>query len=227
MLIYGNRFRDIALRAVNSGGGTGDPYFRPLDSPFEARRIQTVANIFERTGSAPIAFSGCDTCVFANNTIIEPSSYIVLILEENTTRTPGHSGYFVNNLVVFNVASLRSWSYVNVGGGTRPETYTFSNNLWYALDQSNFSGPPLNGGVPPETNAVIQQDPLLADRSGGDYHIGSSSPAIGAGTAVPRGVPADYDWRDYLDPPSIGAFAAPGAAAPLGAPTNLRVVPDP
>lgn len=227
MLIYGNRFRDIAQRAVNSGGSTGAPYFRPIDSPYEARRIQTVANVFERTASAPVAFVGCDTCVFANNTIIEPSSYIARILEENTNKTPGHNGYFVNNLIVFNVASMSSYSFVNVGVDTRPETYTFSRNLWYALDQSNFSAPPLRGGVPPETNSVVQQNPLLVDRTGGDYHIDSGSPAIGAGGAVLRGVPADYDRRAYLDPPSIGAFAAPGAAFPPSAPTNLRIVPNP
>lgn len=207
MLIYGNHFLDVAQRAVNAGGSTGEAYFRPLDSPYEARRIQIVANVFERMANTPVAFVGCDTCVFANNTIIEPSPYIAWILEENTSKTAGHAGFFVNNLIVLNAGAMNGYSYVNVGPGTRPETYTFGWNLWYALDRTDYSGPVYASGVLAETNSLVQQDPLLVNRSGGDFHIGSGSPAIAAGRAVPRGVPADYDRRAYQDPPSIGAFA--------------------
>jgi PKD repeat protein len=206
VLIHGNRFEDIPQRAINAGGSTGSPYFRPLNAEYEAARIQMVGNTFLRTGSTPVAFVGCDTCVFANNTIIEPLSYVARILEENTSRTAGHDGYFINNLLVFNTADINSWSYVNVGPNTRPDTFIFGWNLWYALDDPNFSGPVYQGGLPAESNAVIQQDPLLTNLAAGDYHIMQGSPAQGVGRSVPRGVVADFDYAPFNDPPSIGAY---------------------
>ena len=204
ILIHGNRFEDIGQRAINAGGSTGTPYFRPINATYEGSQIQIVANIFVRIGSAPVAYVGCDTCVFANNTIIEPQRYIARILEENTSRTPGGNGYFMNNIIVFNTSQVTS--FVNVGANTNPATYTFGWNLWYAMDNPNFSGPVYGGGVPPETNAIIQQDPNLS----ASYRTQSGSPAFDQGNAsVPRGVVGDYDRRAYNDPPAIGAFAAP------------------
>ena len=156
-----------------------------------------------------MAFVGCDTCVFANNTIIYPINYVARILEENVGGTAGHDGFFINNLLMFNTADVNSWSYVNVGPDTRPGTYTFGWNLWYAMDDPNFSGPVYQDGVPAETNAVIQQDPLLADMAGGDYRIPNGSPAQAAGRDVPRGTVGDFLRAHYDDPPSIGAFEVP------------------
>jgi hypothetical protein len=204
ILIHGNRFVDIGQRAVNAGGSTGTAYFRPINATYEGSEIQIVANIFVRTGSAPVAFVGCNTCVFANNTIIEPQRWIARILEENTNRTPGSNGYFINNIIVFNTSQVSS--FVNVGPNTLPATYTFGWNLWYALDNGNFTGPVYGGGVPPETNAVIQLDPNLS----AEYRTLAGSPAFGQGNpAVPRGLAGDYDRAEYNDPPAIGAFAAP------------------
>lgn len=206
VLIHGNRFEDIPGRAVNAGGSTESAYFRPLDASYEGARIQIVANTFLRIGSAPVAFVGCDTGVFANNTIVAPRSYIARILEENTGRLAGHHGFFINNLIVFNTTDLNDWSYVNVGPNTRPDTYTFGWNLWFALDDAGFAGPPYQGGVPSETNAIIQEDPLLTNTDDGDYGIVDGSPAQGSGRDVPRSVPGDYDLMPFQDPPSIGAF---------------------
>jgi len=206
--IYGNRFEDIPQRAINAGGSTGAPYFRPQNATYEAERIQMVANTFLRTGSAPVAFVGCNTCVFANNTIIEPQNYVARILEENTNRIAGHDGYFINNLLVFNVADLNGWSYVNVGSNTQPSTYTFGWNLWYSLDDPIFSGPVYRGGVPSEVGAVVQEDPLLYSIVDGDYHIPVGSPAQGNGRDVPSGAVGDFDRSPFADPPSIGAFEA-------------------
>ncbi|MGD9188832.1 MAG: hypothetical protein PVI89_11495, partial [Desulfobacteraceae bacterium] len=208
VLIHGNRFERIPQRAINAGGSTGAPYFRPLDAAHEAAGIQMVANTFLQTGSAPVAFVGCDTCVFANNTIIEPQAFVARILEENTSLAAGRDGYFINNLIVVNVADINAWSYVNVGPSTLPGSFTFGWNLWYALDDPAFSGPVYQGGVPSEINAVIQQDPLLAELGAGDYHIPLDSPARGKGTDVPGGAVADYDRTAFAVPPSVGAFEA-------------------
>lgn len=51
----------------------------------------------------------------------------------------------------------------------------------------------LEGGVPDETNAVLQENPLLSDRVAGDCHIAEGSPAQGNGREVPRDALADFD----------------------------------
>jgi hypothetical protein len=208
IFIHGNRFENIPHRAINGGGSSGAEYMRPLDTEYEAARIQMVANTFLRTGTAPVTFVGCDTCVFANNTIIEPQDYVALISEENLDLTAGHDGYFINNLIVFNKSEINP-RFVNLfGPNTRPETYTFGWNLWYALDDPGFHGPVYPEGLPAEVEAVVQLDPLLSNMTGGDYHISTGSPAQGRGRAVPRGAAADYDRMPYADPPGIGAFEA-------------------
>ncbi len=212
--IHGNTFVDVNARGINAGGSTGLEFFRPIDAPYEAARIRVVANVFVRPGEnsgAPVAFVGCDGCVFANNTVIEPRTWIARILQESTDErfVRSRDGLYVNNLVVLNVGDLRSGVFVNVGAGTAPETFTFGHNLWWALDRdASWGGPTYSDGIPAETGSVIQMDPMLADRSGGDYHVQSGSPAIGAGTELPASYP-DFEGRCYADPPTIGAFAAP------------------
>jgi hypothetical protein len=206
VLIHGNRFTNIAQRAINAGGSTGKPYFRPLDAAHEAERIQMVANLIERSGSAPVVFAGCDACVFANNTIVHPGDYVARIVEENGLRTAGSSGFFINNIVVFEASGRRR--YVDIGAGTRPETFTFGWNLWHALDDASFAGPAYDGGLAAEQNAIVRQDPLL-DAEGRPR---AGSPAIAAGRDVPRGLAGDFERRGYSSPPTIGAFA--GTRAP-------------
>ncbi len=213
VLIHGNRFENVTGRGVNAGGSTGLDYFRPQDAPFEGARIRTVANIFENVGAesgAPIAFVGCDACVFAHNTVIEPQTWVARILQETTGDrfVPSRDGLFVNNIVVFNLADLRNGVFVNVGPNTAPETFTFANNLWYALDDSSFGGPTFSGGIPPAQDSIVQQDPGFADRAGGDYHIGAGSPASGQAQALEGAAFPDYDGRCFEDPASVGALEA-------------------
>ncbi|MDW8129055.1 MAG: right-handed parallel beta-helix repeat-containing protein [Bryobacterales bacterium] len=212
ILIHGNLFADIPGRAVNAGGSTGLEFFRPLDAPYEAARIRVIGNIFLRTGAAAgaaIAYVGCDGCVFAHNTVVEPRTWVARILQESAGPrfVPSRNGFFVNNIVVFRTADLRT--VVNVGPGTAPETFLFGWNLWYALDQGpDWPGPSLGGGVPPESGSVHQRDPGFADFEGGDFHIPLSSPARGAGrSGIVEPLP-DYDGRCWSDPPAVGAFEA-------------------
>ena len=207
-LIHGNLFADIPGRGVNAGGSTGLEFFRPLDAPHEAARIRVVANLFERVGAdsgAPIAYVGCDGCEAVNNTIVDPRTWIVRILQESTDArfVPSRNGVFINNLIVFDTAAIRT--YVNVGGGTAPETFTFGNNLWFARDDSGFTGPSLPSEIPAPTGDVIQRDPAFAGAS--DYHVAAGSPADGAGRG--ETLPPDYDGRCYATPPTIGAYEVP------------------
>jgi hypothetical protein len=207
-LVHGNVFVDVAGRSINAGGSTGLEFFRPIDAPYEAARLTIAANVFVRPGAsfgAPIAFVGCDGCVFANNTIVDPQRWVARILQESTDArfVPSRNGLFVDNIVVFDTGTVAA--IVNVGGGTAPDTFTFGSNLWLATDDPGFSGPNIDPSIPPETGSVIQMDPMFADAASGDHHVPPSSPAVGAGRVV-AGVTADFDGRCWASPPSIGAF---------------------
>jgi len=212
ILIHANVFADIPGRAVNAGGSTGLEFFRPLEAPYEAARIRVLGNVFVRNGAtsgASMAYVGCDGCVFAHNTVVEPRTWVARILQETTGErfVPSRNGLFVNNLVVLRQADLRT--FVNVGAGTAPETFVFGSNFWYALDRGpDWAGPTLAGGIAPETGSVIQRDPGFADREGGDYHIPLSSPARGAGRVATFETTPDFDGRCWADPPAAGAFEA-------------------
>jgi hypothetical protein len=204
-----NRFENAGDRPVNMGGSTDFEYFRPplsASSPnAEARNIRVVANVIQG-GECAAAFVGCDGCLFANNTVVDPENWIVRILQETVTDdgyefVPTRSGTIVNNIFYFNRAALSAED-INIGRNTAPETFKVSNNLWYAHDNPGASAPK---ALPvAETGAVIGQDPMLVDEAA-DYHIDAASPAAGKGVAPP-GAPMDMDGSCYAIRPSIGAY---------------------
>jgi hypothetical protein len=200
---------DAGQRSVNMGGSTGFTFFRPPLSTtqpnVEARDIRVFANVME--GSiAPIAFVGCVDCIAANNTIIDPDNWILRILQETTSTAeyeflPASNCTFANNLVYFNRSDLST--YVNIGPDTAADTFTFSNNLWYAHDNPGQSQP-TNLPVA-ETDPVVGQDPGFQNAAGHNYNIDSNSPAAGQGIPLVE-VNGDMDGECYADPPSIGAY---------------------
>jgi len=196
-------------RAVNMGGSTGFEFFRPpLSQPgpnAEATNIRVLANLIVG-GQAALAFVGCVDCLAANNTIVRPHNWILRILQETVdadgyTFLPASGGVFRNNLVVFDRGDLST--YVNIGGGTDPASFTFANNLWFAADDPTQSDPA--GDLPtPESGGIVGQDPQLADLDGGDHTLLAGSPAIQAGLS-PAAVARDLAGTCYADPPSLGA----------------------
>ncbi len=213
-IITGNVFTDIPGRGVNAGGSTDLDYFRPADAPYEAARIRVVANLFVRGGTesgAPIAFVGCDGCSFVNNTVVEPSTWIARILQESADArfVPSRDGLFANNVVLVDTSNLRT--FFNVGSGTAPETFTFANNLWFALDQgADWSGPDYTGtSIPTGTDELIQVDPRMVDPPGEDYRLQPDSPARGAGIDPGFPLPPDLDGSCYAAPPTLGAWEIP------------------
>jgi len=210
IIIHGNVFADIPGRAVNAGGSTDLPFFRPIDAPHEAARIQVIGNIFLRngaTGGAAVAFTGCDGCLFAHNTIYEPKVWVARILQENRNErfAPSRNGQFVNNIIVFKMADVRT--FVNVSSGTAPETFTFGSNLWYAMDQGpEWTGPVLGNNIPPESGSLIQRNPMLPDAANRDVRIPADSPARSAGRPLPAIAAPDMQGKPWAAPPSIGAF---------------------
>jgi len=200
ILIYGNLFENAGYWAIQMGGSTGAQYFRPIDATFEGHNIRAIANVVIGSEAA-VAYVSATYCLAAHNTIYKPTSWIIRILNENTSKDWPAYGRFFNNIVVFNQWQIGS-TFVNIGSSTLPETFSFSNNLWYALDNPSFSGPSL---PTPETDPVIQEDPLLVDPNAEDFHIDAASPARGEGVDMPE-VSGDRDEVCYLSPPAIGAY---------------------
>lgn len=207
ILIHGNRFQYVGERAINAGGSTGQPYFRPIDARHEAERIRVVANVIRDTGGTPIAFSGCLGCVFANNTILGPGRHAVRIIEENRSRAPGSDGHFINNVIVFR--EFDGGPLVDTGPGADPRRFSFGSNLWFAGDRSLGPDALLLPGLPVEGDSLTGHDPLL-DPEGRPM---PSSPALLDGRPVPYGPFLDMDQRPYGNPPNRGAFAGPGTAS--------------
>ena len=155
-----------------------------------------------------VAFAGCDGCVVANNTMIEPRGYVGWIVEENLQGQPSRNGHFINNLIVAdNGHHLPNGGYLNIGGNVSPESFSAGNNLFHCVDCSGEFEPQADWD-----SRIIDQDslygqaPLLLDYAGGDYRVSSSSPAVSAGRAVPMGLGPDHALQVYSDPPSIGAW---------------------
>jgi hypothetical protein len=199
-----NRIVSGGARAINMGGSTGFEYFRPpLDGSgpnAEARRIHAYGNVIAG-GDTPFAFVGCVDCRAQANTVIEPRIWLMRILQETNSSggyefEPSRSGVVANNLFVFRRSQIRT--YLNIGSGTEPDTFTFETNLWYAADAPDRSQPELPA---PENRGVVGADPLLRP----DHSIGPDSPAAGAGTA-PAGPPGDITGACWSSPPSIGAY---------------------
>jgi hypothetical protein len=178
-----NRFEEAGGRAVNIGGSTGMPYFRPKPQGYEAKDIRVEGNTFIGS-AAPVCFVGVDGATVRFNTLYRPGRWAIRILQE--TRDPGfvpcRNGVFEDNVIVFQSGSWASGG-VNIGPGAAPETFRFARNLWYCEDDPARSRPTL---PTPETDAVIGKDPLFRAPDRGDFTPRPGSPAAGKGAAALR-----------------------------------------
>lgn len=200
ILIARNGFKNCGHRAVNLGGSTGLPYFRPADAPYEAANLHVFANVF--IGSmAPIAYVGCVNVEVVNNTIVRPEKWVIRILQE--TVDPDRfvecgDNSFKHNLIVINNLSVET----NIGPNTRPETFEFYGNFWYNSDRPNWDGPSIPVTDPQQ---VINQNPNFVDGEHENFHLQPNSPAIGLISY--DGAPThDFDRHAYANPRSVGAF---------------------
>jgi len=178
------RFEHAGSRAVNLGGSTGLPYFRPPlregEPHAEAQDIVVEGCTF--LGSqAPVAFVGVDGATVRFNTIYRPRRWVLRILQETRAAgfVPSRRGVFTDNLVAFRSDEVATT--VNVGPATAPETFTFARNWWYCLDHPARSSPTL---PVPETGGVVGQDPRFRDAEAGDLSLSPDSPAQRVGAAA-------------------------------------------
>jgi len=195
VVVYRCLFRHAGARAINMGGSTGRPYFRPANPGYEAKQLAAIGNTF--IGSlAPVAFVGCDECRATYNTIYRPRGWVVRILQESRGPdfVPCRNGLFAHNLVVWRWRELRTT--VNVGPATAAQTFRFEGNWWWCE-----GGPTAEAFHLPvrEKSGVFGRDPRLrvsAERvvaSGvGDHGAGAPGASREFAALAPRLAPWAY-----------------------------------
>ncbi len=214
-----NRFVNCGIRAVNVGGSTDLEYFRPRDVQYQASRIHVIANVFVG-GVSAIAFAGAVDSRAVHNTIVNPTSFVVRILQEQSEG--GRFALCGDNAFHNNLVYLERvlWEEVDVGPETRPETVSFSNNLWFTLQK-----PSRKPNTPvPEMEGVYGKNPGFANIDSGDFRISPESPAVGSGRER-EGVFRDIADKPYANPPAIGAYEANSGVEPdetAGGATGFR-----
>jgi hypothetical protein len=173
ILIRQNVFINAGQRAINIGGSTGLQFFRPQLTNYEAREVVAAGNHF--VGSlSPIAFVTAVDCRASHNTIVHPEKWILRILQEQPTDTflACRGGVFEHNLILFD---RRVQVFVNVGSGTRPETFRFRGNLW--SDSQGERRPSLPTA---ETGALPRIDPEMRQTEAGTWMPGATDARVHA-----------------------------------------------
>lgn len=240
-------FRACGYNGVNIGQATGSAFFRPplynLDGDgelmdYEAKNIKVYRSVFVNIQN-PIKFAssrggGVYNCTFycpiAYNEADPTSLAFMYNMYSFQTSVGGYDlvwprdGEVINNISYFN----GSWGYENwivmvQSATTMPETFLFSHNLWYNIEDPSSSEPDWallasQYGSPQHDNnitgdpAFVNINPLLPEH----FQLTEQSPAAGSGTQLSDKV---YDWFNgrYLDrldyndrvwtnPPALGAF---------------------
>ena len=163
-------------RTLNLGGSTGLAFFRPQNATFEAADINVFANVIIGS-TAAVAFVGCVRVNVINNTIINPSNWIIRILQETVDINrflPCGDNVVKNNIIYYGNLS----THVNVGSNTAPTTFIFSNNLWYRQTNPGSSTPNL---PVTETDPIIGQNPQFIDLQNENFGLMITSLAIDQG----------------------------------------------
>jgi len=215
--IEGNFFRNGGQRTLNMGGNTGLPYFRPIDAPFEAADLQVYSNIIVGSWAA-VAFVGAIHVEVVNNTIYQPENWVLRILQESVD--PQRFIECGDNLFMNNLVYLRNnlSTETNIGPNTRPESFSFTNNLWYNADDPMWDGP----AIPVEDlSMIINEDPDFLDPENDDFLIPISSPGAGAGYDA-NSPELDFYEMTFNSPRSIGAIEANPISADFEPFTNIQ-----
>lgn len=193
-------FKNFGQRGVNIGGSTGREYFRPrlenipMGQRFEAKDIKVEGCIFDG-GQAPVAFVGVDGAIVRFNTVHAPNRWVIRILQETTGAefVACRNGIVEDNLFLF--GGNQANAAINIGPGTKPESFQFRRNFWYHVTNPDRSKPDLPS---PETDGVYGVNPKFVRDRGELSPVRASEPRaknFGAqaylesdlpGVAVPR-----------------------------------------
>ncbi len=170
-------FVNAGTIAIQMGGDTGLQFFRPSSSVgYEASDITAESNVFIG-GQAAVAFTGLASGSFTYNTVYCPTTWLMRILEEDTSPGMAESGNVVVKDNIFAFASSLQTA-VNIGPNTLPQTFTYGGNWWYCIDNPAASAPTLPAS---ESGGTYGVDPQFVDAATGDVHLAAGSPASGVG----------------------------------------------
>ena len=171
IIIKRNFFKQAGSRGVNLGGSTDLEYFRPKVRNYEAKDIEVAGNHF--VGSrAPVNYASSIQCTVRHNTIVNPETWVLRILQEQPTDNflPCQKGVFKSNLIVFD---RRVQVFANIGENTKPETFSFTGNAWFCTDGNRRPKLPAQ-----ETGGIYQVDPLLENAEAPGLKLGSQNPQL-------------------------------------------------
>jgi hypothetical protein len=137
-------------RPIQAGGSTGAAYYRPPGVNYEAKDIIIRDNRIEG-GTCACAFTGVRGVEFTGNTVVRPVKWIFRVLQETTTPgfLPCGEVRISRNAITFRREQVATE--INIGAGTEPATFVFSENTWIAEDRPGDSKPKLpveeQGGI--------------------------------------------------------------------------------
>lgn len=177
IMIHRCRFEHAGQRAVNLGGSTDLPFFRPKPQGYEAKAV-TVEDCTFNGSMTPVAFVGVDGAVVRQNTIYRPRRWGFRILQENRELgfVPCRNGHFTDNLIVYRSGEMVLP--INVGVATDPQSFTVARNAWYCMDVPEQSRPKL---PIPEIDGLYGVDPGFRDAEPGDLRLRPDNPVRSAG----------------------------------------------
>jgi hypothetical protein len=194
-------FKNAGSRAINLGGSTGQAFFRPANATCEATALKVYSNVF--IGSeVPIAFVSCTQSEVVNNTIYKPGRWVIRILQENrdTIRFDKCSNnIFRNNIICIDDQVRTACS---IGSGTKPESFIFSNNMWFHTSNNVWPGPQLPVREP---GGLTGKDPLFSNAGKEDFTIAADSPAVATGFPLQH-PETDHTGKPFRSKRVIGAF---------------------
>lgn len=134
--------------------------------------------------------------VFAASTRANCTQGVAIDLENQSSNT--YSNIEIKNNII---TGFEGGAFYNGTSGTI-DNLSIQNNIFTACGKSN--APVLNTTPTNYTcNGNLTSDPLFVSAS--DFHLQSSSPAVGKGMSV-SGVTVDYEGKSIKNPPSIGAY---------------------
>ncbi|HEX8200561.1 MAG TPA: hypothetical protein VF590_08740, partial [Isosphaeraceae bacterium] len=183
IVLRDSRFEQAGYRAVQIGGSTYLPYFRPAAPvPYEAKDITVEGNVIIGSEAA-VAFVNVDGATVRYNTIYRPTTWAFRILQEvnDPWFVPCRNGVITDNIIAYRSTDM--YSAVNIGGNTAPETFLFARNDWCCLDAPSRSRPSLPTA---EINGVYGVDPLFVAAEAGDLHLLAASTVRNQGAYAPR-----------------------------------------
>ena len=150
-------------------------------------------NTAQNSGGGILIFGG-DIATLTNCTISNNTAPYGGGIENGGNRGFSYDSIYLSNCIVYS-----DFNNEIIDDSTAP---FFSTNATYC---------DIQGGYPGTGN--INADPLFANAVGGDFHLQSGSPCLGAGAAT--GAPTtDKDGHTRPNPPSIGAYELVAATTP-------------